>query len=223
MGRPARISRRKVAQVAIRLLDDEGVHALSLERIASELGVRGPSLYHHFEDKAAILDAVAQTIIGRLTLEPQTEDWEEWIIEISLEMYRRVTRHPNVAHLVLEHISPAAMIAGFGRAAVKVDRAGIPPERQILAIEGMHYIVWGFIMHRTIVGMHPLLQEPPDPRQWKELAAAHESNCLDDEQMLELAGRAFLAGVRDPRLASPAPRPASPARVVAGRGRVGAG
>lgn len=182
--------------MAIRLLDEEGVHSLSLERIASELGVRAPSLYHHYKDKAAILDEVAQTIIGSLTLEPVTDKWDEWMVEVSLEMYRRVMRHPNVAHLVLEHISPTAMVAGFGRAARRVDRAGVPIDQQLLAIEGLHYIVWGFVMHRAIVGMNPLLQEPPDPAgRWPELATAHRNNPYSDEQLLEQAARAFLEGM----------------------------
>ena len=196
MGRPPRISRKKVAEVAIRLLDDEGVHALSLERIANELGVRAPSLYHYYADKSAILDDVAQTIIGGLTLEPKTEDWQEWMIEISLEMYRRVMCHPNVAHLVLEHISANAMIAGFGRAAMLVRRSGVPPERQLLAVEGLHYIVWGFVMHQAIVSVNSELQQPVDSDgRGVELAAAQHDNPYDREQMLEQVARAFLAGV----------------------------
>ena len=63
MARPRVLSREKIASAALRLIDEEGLDALSVERIASELNVRGPSLYHHFPDKAAILTQVAELVL----------------------------------------------------------------------------------------------------------------------------------------------------------------
>lgn len=37
----------RVAEAAVRVADAEGLHALTLSRLAAELGVRTPSLYHH--------------------------------------------------------------------------------------------------------------------------------------------------------------------------------
>ena len=69
MGRPAIITKERVAEVTLRIIDEEGLDAVSIERIASELGVRGPSLYHHFADKAAILTEVARLVLGDLDLD----------------------------------------------------------------------------------------------------------------------------------------------------------
>ena len=195
MGRPPRISRDKVVGVAIRLLDEEGVQALSLDRIARELGVRGPSLYHHYPDKSAILDDVAQHILGRVALEADTDDWEEWIVGVTLELYRRVMRHPNVAHLVLEHMSPTAVIAGFGRGAGMLDRGGVPPDRQMLVLQGPHFIVWGFILHQTLLAVHPQLQRPVDGHEWPALVHAAAADRSTPEVTLERAVRSYIAGV----------------------------
>ena len=43
---------------ALEVIDADGLDAMSLERLADELGVKAPSLYHHFHDKAEILAAV---------------------------------------------------------------------------------------------------------------------------------------------------------------------
>ena len=57
MGRPkqALISRRKTLEVALRIIDEEGLEELSIRRLGKELNVRGISLYHHFKSKADIL------------------------------------------------------------------------------------------------------------------------------------------------------------------------
>ena len=52
MARPSKplISRDACARAALEIIDAEGLDALSLERLATEIGVRAPSLYHHFAD-----------------------------------------------------------------------------------------------------------------------------------------------------------------------------
>jgi AcrR family transcriptional regulator len=57
--RTKRLDEATVVAVAARLADAEGLEAATLSRIASELGVRPPSLYNHVESHAALMRAVA--------------------------------------------------------------------------------------------------------------------------------------------------------------------
>ncbi len=50
----AEARRREVVLSARRMLEADGAQALSMRRIAAALGMRAPSLYKHFPDKAAI-------------------------------------------------------------------------------------------------------------------------------------------------------------------------
>src|ERR1700712_964934 len=52
--------RRALIDAASRLLEAEGPSALSLRAVAREAGVSPAAPYHHFKDKAELLDAVAQ-------------------------------------------------------------------------------------------------------------------------------------------------------------------
>ncbi|MFD7540207.1 TetR/AcrR family transcriptional regulator [Streptomyces sp. NPDC059819] len=45
---------RQIMAAARQLLDTEGPEALSMRRIAERVGIRAPSLYKHFPDKAAV-------------------------------------------------------------------------------------------------------------------------------------------------------------------------
>ena len=64
MARPSKplISRASAVQASIEIIDAEGLDAFSLPRLAKHMGVRAPSLYHHFADKNEILTAIARHI-----------------------------------------------------------------------------------------------------------------------------------------------------------------
>jgi AcrR family transcriptional regulator len=51
----------EVVAVARRLLEDEGAATLTMRRRADRVGIRAPSLYKHFPDKAALEAAVIAT------------------------------------------------------------------------------------------------------------------------------------------------------------------
>lgn len=50
---------RALVETAVRTIQDEGVHALTLRSVGSRLGVSRTALYRHFDDKAALLARVA--------------------------------------------------------------------------------------------------------------------------------------------------------------------
>ncbi|MFH9348696.1 TetR/AcrR family transcriptional regulator [Kitasatospora sp. NPDC017646] len=70
MARPRTplLSRERIVAAALRLIDDEGLDALSTRRLATELSVSGPSLYNHFATKDELLDAVVDSVIGEVDL-----------------------------------------------------------------------------------------------------------------------------------------------------------
>ncbi|MEZ5150289.1 TetR/AcrR family transcriptional regulator [Rhodococcus zopfii] len=63
MGRKPAVTRDAVATAALDLIDRDGMAGFSLERTASALGVRAPSLYNHFADKTEILGEVARVVV----------------------------------------------------------------------------------------------------------------------------------------------------------------
>lgn len=52
--------RRALLDAALHILDEEGVHALTLREVARRVGVTQAAPYHHFADKEAILAALAE-------------------------------------------------------------------------------------------------------------------------------------------------------------------
>jgi AcrR family transcriptional regulator len=66
MGR-RRLDRERVVDGALTLADAEGLDAVTLARVAGELGVRPPSLYHHVAGRGALLREIALRAVGELT------------------------------------------------------------------------------------------------------------------------------------------------------------
>jgi AcrR family transcriptional regulator len=61
-GHPRRIDPDEVVRLAIAIVDAEGLAAVTMRRLASEIGVTAMSLYRHFADKDALLMAVGEQI-----------------------------------------------------------------------------------------------------------------------------------------------------------------
>ena len=89
MARPPRplISRDAVIKASLEIIDAVGLDAFSLPRLARRLGVRAPSLYHHFADKNEILWAVGRYIAGKSVIRPRRapgDDWPEYFVDLAL-------------------------------------------------------------------------------------------------------------------------------------------
>lgn len=114
-------TREQIVSAAVALLDSEGAEALSTRRIARELGIQGPTLYHYFASKDTLVDAVAQRIVDEIwagvdeqlaTVEPG--DWEGVLRGYVRGALAALGRHPNVVGLLaLRPVSSRRTLDGY--------------------------------------------------------------------------------------------------------------
>jgi len=62
-ARAGPLDRRLIAKTALALIDRDGLDELSMRRLGAELGVEAMALYHHFRNKAELLDGVLELLI----------------------------------------------------------------------------------------------------------------------------------------------------------------
>ncbi|WP_157432995.1 TetR/AcrR family transcriptional regulator [Actinomadura rifamycini] len=60
------LSRRRVLRAAVELADRDGIDALTMRRLAQEVGAEAMSLYHHVANKEAVLDGVVEVVLGEV-------------------------------------------------------------------------------------------------------------------------------------------------------------
>lgn len=98
------LTKEKIVDKALELLDADGVEGISMRRLGDALGVEAMALYHHFPNKEAILDAVAGHIIeevGPALPLDEAADWKEWMLSGPAAAGRAVTAHPKSGWLFL--------------------------------------------------------------------------------------------------------------------------
>jgi AcrR family transcriptional regulator len=61
------LSRVRVLRAAVKLADASGIEALTMRRLAEELGAEAMSLYHHVANKEQVLDGVVEVVAGEIT------------------------------------------------------------------------------------------------------------------------------------------------------------
>ncbi|MFE9111470.1 TetR/AcrR family transcriptional regulator [Streptomyces collinus] len=72
------LDRRRVADTALRLLNETGLDGLTLRAIARELDVKAPALYWHFKDKQALLDEMATEMFRRMVAGTALDPGDTW-------------------------------------------------------------------------------------------------------------------------------------------------
>ncbi|MBW8795898.1 MAG: TetR/AcrR family transcriptional regulator C-terminal domain-containing protein [Streptomyces sp.] len=72
------LDRRRVADTALRLLNEAGLEGLTLRAIAKELDVKAPALYWHFKDKQALLDEMATEMYRRMAAVTRLDPAGTW-------------------------------------------------------------------------------------------------------------------------------------------------
>jgi len=100
------LTREQIFTTALGLIDAEGTDALSMRRLARELGVEAMSLYHHVANKEAVLDGVvdlALTAQSHPTPPPPGTPWQEIVLGAILAFRRALVAHPNVLPHMIDH------------------------------------------------------------------------------------------------------------------------
>ena len=113
-SRTPRITREQVLTAALKIIDAEGVEALSMRRLGRACGVQAMSLYHHVPDKAAVIQDVIDMVLDEVEIEdtgPEGAPPRRVITSIAESMYRVLLRHPNLIPALGTHnwLSPSVL------------------------------------------------------------------------------------------------------------------
>ena len=95
------MSRERVLQAALDLADAHGIGALTMRRLAQELGVEAMTLYHYVASKDEILDALVDRVVGEFEL-PSGPAWKAALRASAISAHEVLQRHPWAANLMLD-------------------------------------------------------------------------------------------------------------------------
>ena len=112
--RPARapITREAITDAALRIVDAEGLEALSMRRLADQLGCQASALYGHVSGKSEVLQLLIDHVAGDIEVpDPDPERWQEQVKDVLRAIHRTFLAHRDLAGASLANIptGPNAM------------------------------------------------------------------------------------------------------------------
>jgi len=141
------LSRRRILEAAVRFVDREGLEALSMRKLGSELGVEAMSLYNHVPNKGALLDGMVEVLLGELEVPPEDEGWERRIREAYRAFRRLAHEHPNVFPLLVTRPPDTMDGIWLVEEFLKTLReAGFDPETALYAFRALSSYASGYAM-----------------------------------------------------------------------------
>jgi len=97
----APLSRDLVLRTALAIIDQDGVEALSMRRLGQALGKDPMAFYRHAQNKAALLDGVAELVLDQLEVDTADPDWVGQLRAVARSYRALALRHPHVVALLV--------------------------------------------------------------------------------------------------------------------------
>ena len=101
IGRPAQHSREEITAAAITIADRDGLDAVSMRRVAAELGTGAASLYRYLDTREDLLDLMIDATGAEYVFAAPTGDWLADLIDIGQQARAIMRSHPWLPSLLI--------------------------------------------------------------------------------------------------------------------------
>jgi AcrR family transcriptional regulator len=139
MPRPKSLELSELASAALAVIDRDGLEALSIRAVASELGVGTMSLYRYVEGREALERLVVDLVLRDvdLTVPPRTP-WTKGVTLVAERIRRAVLAHPAVVPLFMSHRHASVATRRAGDALLgMLTEAGFSGVRRVVAFRAL--------------------------------------------------------------------------------------
>ncbi|GCE07013.1 TetR/AcrR family transcriptional regulator [Dictyobacter aurantiacus] len=168
------LTRQRVLEAALQLIDQEGLEGFSMRKLGAMLGVEAMSLYNHVESKRALFDGVIELLITQEPYPEQPDATPREELWTFAHAFRDILRaHPRVLPLVATSpLRTPETLVMLDRLLATVQRAQITGVQAIYALQCLvGFIVghtWIEIGSQSVAGLEP---GPNGPMVWRQFPA----------------------------------------------------
>lgn len=161
------LSREKIAQAAVSLVDRKGADALSLRRVAAELGVGAATLYQYVTGRPMIVQDVVALLLAEVdTAQRHGERWDDSVRRVARSLREMALRHPRAFVLVaMVPVDEPALRDYTGRLTELHAHQNIPPETFVRMWSVLDAFLTGFLFLQSsaMTQLHPKDHPPLEP------------------------------------------------------------
>ena len=171
--KPSRLSRERVLGAAIKIADRDGVDALTMRRLADELGAGAMSVYYHVASKDDLLGGMVDLVVRKMELADAGPDWKGALKRTATSAHDVLRQHPWATALLLSgQGSSDARMRYMDAMLGCLRRAGFSPELTDLAYHALDSHIMGFTL--WLVGISAGMERLGPVSNALDLFDAHE-------------------------------------------------
>jgi AcrR family transcriptional regulator len=123
------LSREVVIAAALKVIEVDGGDALTMRRVADEIGVSASALYGYVANKEELIQLVLEQIIQEIRVPDADLDWPDVVKMFAREMLGIFRRHPGVAALTMGRVPfGPSMLAGSEYILSRLRSGGVPDQ-----------------------------------------------------------------------------------------------
>jgi len=193
------LTRERILRTAVRLADRDGPEAVTLRRIAGELGVHVTSLYNHVPTRDAVTDGIVELLLDEAKLPTGPIAWDGWVRQFIDAVIGIAATHPGAFHALEQRpVQGARATASFEIALAAFKEAGFGASDAFAAIKTASYLALMIGRERSMVarGDMPETQLDQLPAEQFPLVRAIATEAADYENVWDFGVETLVIGLR---------------------------
>ncbi|QKW24877.1 TetR/AcrR family transcriptional regulator [Streptomyces seoulensis] len=171
-GRPPRLDQARTVETALALLNDAGLDALTMRRLAEAMGVQAGALYRYFRTKEDLLTAMAERMMAGVRGPAGGADWRDRLSGLAGALRQALLAHRDGARVFAGTHSTGPGTLGFAETCTGVLRdAGFSDADAARAVMAVVHFTVGHTLEEQ-AALRPDGDSPADPEVLREAVAS---------------------------------------------------
>lgn len=150
------LTRERVLQEAVLLVDESGMDALTMRRLGQRLGVEAMSLYNHVSNKSDLLDGMADLVSAEFAVPVPGGNWRHELRRAANSAHQVLLRHPWAGPLLESQSNPGPARLRYlnGFVGVLVE-SGLPMQATYHAVLTLDSYIYGYALQEAAAPVPP--------------------------------------------------------------------
>ena len=146
------LSKERVLHAAVELADRGGLEALTMRKLAAELGVGVMSLYYYVPHKDELIEGMVELVFSEIQLPPSEVDWKTAMRQRAVSTREALNRHRWAVGLMESNPRPGPQSFRVHDAVLgRLREAGFSIEMTIQAYSVLDAYIYGFALQEKTV------------------------------------------------------------------------
>jgi TetR/AcrR family tetracycline transcriptional repressor len=182
------LSEAEIVEAALRLAQRVGVERLTMRALADELGVTTMAPYRHIKNKDALIQTVADTVLGRVVVRDDGRQWDVQLREVARANREEFAKYPGLVDYLTHHELLPAGRRQMEDSIALLRAAGFAADDAQRVYAVLYSYFWGRLVLQSRI---PAKSRPPGRKPGGGMRRE-----LTSESNIEFGYRALVAGLR---------------------------